>query len=126
MNNIENILKSLLLNGDIAFANRLSRHFFNKSVLKVVGVPHGAKVWYLCCESKSKTEQLFVLRKMLFEFRQKYSWIPRLELAEYMKLRKYGYVYALPISASYVNNPKEFEQELLKCHNLLRLSKRRK
>lgn len=126
MNNIENIMKDLLLNGDIAFANRLSHHFFNKSVLKVIDIPQGAKVWYICCESNSKTEQLFVLRKMLFDLRHKYSWIPRLELADYMKLRKVGKVYALPISASYVEQPKEFEQELLKCHNLLRLVKRRK
>lgn len=124
--NIKNIMKSLLINGDIAFANRLSRHFFNESVLKIIDVPHGAKVWYLCCESDSKTEQLFVLRKMLFDLRHKYQWIPRLELADYMKLRKVGKVYALPISASYVENPKEFELELLQCHNLLRLVKRRK
>lgn len=126
MHNIENIMKNLLINGDIAFANRLSRHFFNKSVLKIIDIPHGAKVWYICCESNSKTEQLFVLRKMLFELRNKYPWIPRLELADYMKLRKVGYVYALPISASYVDNPKEFESELLKCHSFLRLVKRRK
>ena len=126
MNNIENIMNSLLISGDIAFANRLSRHFFDKSVLRMIDIPHGAKVWFLCCESKSKTEQLLVLRKLLFDLRQKYSWIPRLELAEYMKLRKVGKVYALPISASYVENPKEFEIELSKCHNLLRLVKRRK
>jgi len=126
MNNIANILSSLLLKGDFAFANRLSRSFFGKSVLKAIDTPKGAKIWYICCESKSKTEQLLVLRKMLFDLRQKYSFIPRLELAEYMKLRVVGKVYALPISASYVTDIVSFVNDLNKCHNLLRLIKRRK
>lgn len=126
MNNIANILSSLLLNGDFAFANRLSRSFFGKSVLRAIDIPKGAKIWYICCESKSKTEQLLVLRKMLFDLRQKYSFIPRLELAEYMKLRVVGKVYALPISASYVTDVVSFVNDLNKCHNLLRLIKRRK
>ena len=126
MNNISNIVSTLLIKNDYAFANQLCRTFYGKSLLKVMEIPKVAKVWFICCQSDSKTEQLLILHKFVSDLKKIYKWIPRLEIAEYINLRAVGKVYALPISASLIKQNPEFITHLSNSHNLLRLIKRRK
>jgi len=125
--NIRNIISTLVNKDDIPTANILSRMFFNKSFVHTIDNPVGCKVGYICCESKSKTEQLLVLRKALFDLRAIYDWIPSLNNAERIKVRGIPYkVYSIPISLSYVNNNPEFMDNLTNSHKNLRLIKRRR
>ena len=124
--NITNILNTLLIGNDLLTANNLSRSFFNKSVIKAIKIPDEAKIWFICCDSRSETEQLFVLRKALFDLRVLYDWIPPLSMAEKVKLRGVGIVYALPIPAAIIKANPEFITNMENSHPLLRLIKRRK
>lgn len=125
--NIRDIITRLINRDDIPTANILSKLFFNKSFLHTVEPPVGCKVGYICCESKSKTEQLMVLRKALFDLRAIYDWIPSLNNAERIKLRGIHFkVYAIPISLSYVRDNPEFVDNLTNSHKNLRLIKRRR
>lgn len=125
--NIRDIIARLVNRNDIPTANVLSRMFFKKSFLHTIETPIGCKVGYICCESPSKTEQLMVLRKALFDLRAVYDWIPPLNNAELIKLRGIPYkVYSIPISLSYVNDNPEFIDNLTNSHKNLRLIKRRR
>jgi len=125
--NIKDIIYRLVERNDIPTANIFSRLFFNKSFLHTINAPVGCKVGYICCESESKTEQLMVLRKALFDLRAIYDWIPSLNNAERIKIRGIPYkVYAIPISMSYVNDNPEFIDNLTNSHKNLRLKKRRR
>lgn len=124
MADIRNILERLVMKGDVGLATRLSRHFFGKSAVSYLsGIPEGARVWVVYADSDSDTEQLFVLRKLLCELRPRYGFLPRLELAEKTNVAGAGEVFALPVSPVLVENPSEFERDVLACHPLLRLVK---
>lgn len=123
--NIQDIISNLISRDDIPTANIISKFFYGKSFLHTIENPVGCKVGYICCESESKTEQLFVLRKALFDLRAVYDWIPSLNNAEKIKLRGIPYkVYAIPISYSYVTP--EFIENLTNSHKNLRLINRRR
>lgn len=115
-----------MIGNDFLFANTLSREVFNKSVIKSVGIPKEAKIWFICCDSNSKTEQLLVLRKALFDLRVLYDWIPPLVTAERITLRGVGKVYALPIPATLIKSNPDFVYNMKNSNALLRLIKRRK
>lgn len=124
--NVTNIIQSLMTKNDLQTANVFSKRFFHKSAIKAIEIPKEAKIWYLCVDSKSKTEQLFILRKALFDLRVVYDWIPPLNTAERMKLRGIGRVYALPIPAYFIKNNDDFFTNVSNSHKLLKIIKRRK